>query len=101
MQKLLDYLNGLAPAERDAFVVRCETTQGYLRKAISVGQKIGAEICIRIERESGGVVQCEHIRPDVDWWVIRSRKPPRDVGCQAQAAINNVVHQQAQEVAHG
>lgn len=98
MQKLLDYLNGLEPAERDAFAMRCETTMGYLRKAISVGQKIGAEICIRIERESDGAVQCEHIRPDVDWLAIRNRKPPQDLECRAQAAIK-IVAKHAQEVA--
>lgn len=100
MQKLLEYLNRLPTEERDAFAARCETTMGYLRKAISVGQKIGLEICIRIERESDGAVQCEHIRPDVDWWIVRSRKPPQGFEGCAQEAINKVAPQ-AQEVAHG
>lgn len=76
MRPLLDYLNSLPPPERDDFARRCETTIGYLRKAISVGQRIKAETCILIERESGAVVKCEHVRPDVDWATVRRGNPP-------------------------
>ncbi len=102
MKKLLDYLNSLPLEERGAFAMRCKTTMGYLRKAISTRQKINAETCIHIERESEGVVLCEHIRPDVGWWVLRGRKLPEYVcpavrepdaapalTLQAPAAINS------------
>lgn len=71
MQKLLAYLNALPRAAQIDFASRCGTSVGYLRKAISTGQKIGESLCIRIERESSRAVRCEDIRPDVDWLYLR------------------------------
>lgn len=36
-------------------------------------RKITPERCIAIERESGGRVTVEDLRPDVDWAVIRAK----------------------------
>jgi DNA-binding transcriptional regulator YdaS (Cro superfamily) len=72
MKKLRTYLNGLSKEARLAYCNSCRTTEGYLRKAISVGQKLGADLCIALERESGGEVLCESLRPDVDWAYIRA-----------------------------
>jgi DNA-binding transcriptional regulator YdaS (Cro superfamily) len=72
MEKLLKYLNALAKDDRLRFVTSCGTTEGYLRKAASVGQKIGADLCINIERESDRSVRCEDMRPDIDWQYLRS-----------------------------
>lgn len=80
MKALLDYLNGLKPAEQTAFASRCETSVGYLRKAVSKNQSLGCDLCINIERESGGVVRCEGLRPDADWDYIRAtakNRPPK------------------------
>lgn len=75
MEKLLAYLNSLPKAERTDLVTRCETTEGYLRKAISKGQRLGESLCINLERESGRAIRCEEMRPDVDWAYIRSTNP--------------------------
>lgn len=56
------------------FCDRCGTSEGYLRKAVSAGQKLGESLCINIERESRRAVTCEELRPDVDWAYIRSSK---------------------------
>lgn len=72
MKQLLEYLNGLPVADQASFACRCGTTVGYLRKAVSVKQRLKAEVCINIERESCGVVRCEMLRPDVSWYVVRS-----------------------------
>lgn len=72
MNTLRTYLNSLRPVEQADFCARCNTSVGYLRKAISVGQKIGESIAIAIERESGGAVRCEDLRPDVDWAYLRN-----------------------------
>ena len=72
MEMLRTYLNSLAKEPRAAFARACGTSEGYLRKAISVRQQLGADLCIAIERESGGAVPCESMRPDVDWAYIRS-----------------------------
>lgn len=71
MDKLLKYLNSLSKADRSQFVDRCETSEGYLRKAISSGQKLGGDLCINIDRESNGAVACEDLRPDADWAYLR------------------------------
>lgn len=75
MQKLLTYLNSLAKAERASFVERCGTSEGYLRKAISKGQRLGEGLCISIDRESSSAVRCEELRPDVDWAYLRDSTP--------------------------
>lgn len=72
MEKLLTYLNGLSKVDRLAFVARCETSEGYLRKAISKGQRLGESLCINIDRESSGAVRCEDLRPEVDWEYLRN-----------------------------
>lgn len=74
MKKLLEYLNGLPIDERKAFCARCGTTEAYLRKAVSIGQKIGESLCINIDRESQGAVPVEVVRPDVDWAYIKSQQ---------------------------
>lgn len=72
MEKLLAYLNSLPKAERTDLVARCETSEGYLRKAISKGQRLGESLCINLERESGRAIRCEEMRPDVDWAYLRA-----------------------------
>lgn len=72
MEKLREYLNSLPKDQRASFVAACGTSEGYLRKAISVGQKLGSDLCIPIERESKGAVTCEDLRPDADWAYLRA-----------------------------
>jgi len=68
------YLNSLSPADQAGFAKRCKTSVGYLRKAISIRQKISEGLVITIERESGGAVRCEDLRSDVDWKYLRTRR---------------------------
>lgn len=71
METLRDHLNSLSPREQAEFAERCNTSLGYLRKAISIDQRLGADLVIAIERESGGKVRCEELRDDVDWSYLR------------------------------
>ena len=82
METLRLYLSGFAPDEQAAFATKAGTSIGYLRKALSVGQRLGESICIGIERESLGVVRCEDLRPDVDWAYLRGT----DCAVEAKAA---------------
>ena len=75
MEKLLAYLNNLPKAARSDYVSRCHTSEGYLRKAISKGQRLGEGLCISLDRESAGAVRCEDLRPDVDWAYLRTIQP--------------------------
>jgi DNA-binding transcriptional regulator YdaS (Cro superfamily) len=76
MKVLTAYLNDLAVVDQQAFAQRCGTSLGYLRKAVSAGQKLGESLCISIDRESGGAVPCEALRPDVDWAYLRTGGAP-------------------------
>lgn len=73
MDKLLTYLNSLPKTDRHGYVTRCTTSEGYLRKAISRGQRLGESLCINLERESARAVRCEELRPDVDWAYLRQQ----------------------------
>lgn len=86
MKKLLSYLNGLPPPEQADYARRCKTTIGYLRKAISKGQKLSESLCINLERESDAAVVCEDVRPDVDWAYLRTRAAPVVAEAIAQGA---------------
>lgn len=69
MDKLIAYLNSLRKPDREDFVERCGTTEGYLRKAASTGQALREKLCMAIERESAGLVRRTDLRSDwLDIW---------------------------------
>ena len=81
METLRAYLNALSPDEQAEFARRCETTIGYLRKALSKGGRLGESLCINLERESAGALRCEDLRPEgVDWAYIRGTGPVSSAG---------------------
>ncbi len=71
MEALREYLNSLDPGEQASYAERCGTSIGYLRKALSVKPQLGESLAIALDRESGGKVSVESIRPDVDWAYLR------------------------------
>lgn len=83
MESLREYLKSMDAKARAEFCVRCGTTEGYLRKALSTGGNLGESLCINIERESNGVVLVESLRNDVDWQYLRNRKLRQ---CRGRAA---------------
>lgn len=73
------FIEGLAPAARADFADRCETTVGHLNNIAYGDKTCGEDLAIRIDRESGGKVTVESLRPDVDWAYLRgtSKRPSR------------------------
>lgn len=69
MENLHAYLTTLTLAERIQFAEGCKTSYGYLRKAISVKQILGPELCVAIERATDGQVTRQDLRPE-DYWLI-------------------------------
>lgn len=65
MDTLRTYLNTLSTDQQAAFASRCKTSIGYLRKAISTGQRLGEQLALDIERESGGAVPLLSLRADL------------------------------------
>ena len=80
MKTLTTYLNSLPRPDQEDFARRVRTSVGYLRNAVSSGKKLGADICMAIERESGRVVRCEDLRPDLiqEFSFLRSTGPVND-----------------------
>lgn len=76
MHIITQYLNSLSKDDRAAFVLRCETSEGYLRKAASIKQKLGVSLCVALEKESDGALRCETLRDDVDWAYLRKPTKP-------------------------
>lgn len=75
MDTLKTYLNTLPVEEQIDLALRCGTTLSYLRKAISIKQRLGESLVINIERETNGSVRCESLRDDVDWGYLRNSRP--------------------------
>jgi DNA-binding transcriptional regulator YdaS (Cro superfamily) len=63
MDVLLAYLNSLSTEQQQAFVAAVGTSTNYLRKACSIKQVLGAELCVAIEEASGGRVTRRDLRP--------------------------------------
>lgn len=69
---LTQYLKDLKTNEsRTDFASRCGTTLGQLYQVAYSARRAGESLAINIERESGGAVRCEDLRPDVDWSYLR------------------------------
>ncbi|MDQ1924570.1 helix-turn-helix domain-containing protein [Massilia pseudoviolaceinigra] len=90
--ELLDYLNALPVEARNPFAARCGTTFGHLRNVAYSNRLCREALAIALERESGGALTVEQLRPDgVDWAYIRgSSASPAEtaddaLGCAATA----------------
>lgn len=71
--QLKDYLTRMTIKQRMTFAERCGTTGNHLRN-ISYGQKrASVPLCIALERETGGEVRCEELRPDIDFEFFQQR----------------------------
>lgn len=56
----------LSMAERKEFCRRVGASYSNLNQHSSVGRPLSAELALVIERETGGAVRFEAIRPDID-----------------------------------
>lgn len=88
---LKTYLFALPMECRIQFADRCGTTYAHLRN-VAYGQKPCREsLAINVERESGGAVRCEDLRPDVDWAYLRGTAVDaahhEAAECAAQAGV--------------
>src|SRR5688500_18658790 len=65
-QAVLRYLNSLPYRERELLCKRLDTTEGYLRKAATVGEKLRPHICVELEHITSQHITRQHLRP-YDW----------------------------------
>lgn len=70
---LLDFLKGLGSRDDlQKFALSCDTTPAHLWQVARGYRRAGESLCINLDRETGGKIRCEDLRPDVDWAYIRS-----------------------------
>jgi hypothetical protein len=65
METLRAYLSTLTPDQQAEYAIRAGTTIGYLRKALSKGQRFDGALARRLDEESGGGVSRHDLRSDV------------------------------------
>jgi len=63
MQELKKFIFSLSYDDRVKFATECNTTIGYLKKAIYVGQELGPELSVLIEKVSGNQVTRRMLHP--------------------------------------
>jgi DNA-binding transcriptional regulator YdaS (Cro superfamily) len=68
------FLKSMTRSDRSAFAERCRISAGHLHNVAYGTRPCGTELAIAIDRESGGRVSCEELRPDVDWAYLRGGK---------------------------
>lgn len=75
---LLELLESKSPTEQQSFAKACGSRSVLYLYHVARGHKrVGESLAINIERESGGSIRCEDLRPDVDWAYLRSTKPKK------------------------
>ncbi|MCO7458436.1 hypothetical protein [Stenotrophomonas maltophilia] len=82
MDTLRSYLKTLSPLEQADFARRAGTTIGYLRKALSKGQRFGGALVRQLHVHSGGRVCLTDLRPDI--WPADEQQPS---GSKQMAAL--------------
>ncbi|WP_045736780.1 hypothetical protein [Xanthomonas sp. MUS 060] len=65
MKTLRAYLSTLAPAAQAEYAERAGTTIGYLRKAMSIGQRFDGALVRQLHLLSDGAVRLTDLRPDI------------------------------------
>jgi hypothetical protein len=65
MDTLRQYLNSIPTEDQAAYAKRAGTTIGYLRKALSKGQRFDGALARALDEESAGHVSRHDLRPDV------------------------------------
>lgn len=72
--KLKKYLSDRR-VDRGELAVRLHVSRAYLSHLCSGFRRASVDLCLRLERETGGLVRCEDLRPDVDWAYLRGSSP--------------------------
>jgi hypothetical protein len=73
MDTLRAYLTTLSTADQADYALRCGTSIGYLRKAISKGQRFDGGLVRQLHVQSQGAVSLTELRPDI--WPAEQQTP--------------------------
>lgn len=95
METLRSYLSTLIPAEQAEFATRAGTTIGYLRKALSKGQRFDGALVRRLSLESAGSVSLTDLRPDIWPGDEQTVQPQQTVVQQIRAEVDSRMSKRA------
>lgn len=84
MDTLRSYLSTLSPADQADYARRAGTSIGYLRKALSVGQRFDGALVRQLHIQSGGEVSLTELRPDI--WPADEVTAANDAGREVDRA---------------
>ncbi len=77
MDTLRTYLATMPPAKQAEYAKRAGTSIGYLRKALSKGQRFDGALARRLDEESRGFVSRHDLRPDVFGPAPKKKRTPK------------------------
>ena len=65
--ELSDYWHSLLLAEKERFAKDCGVSKGHMSNVVYGFRKASAELAIKIEKRSRGLVRREKVAPHVEW----------------------------------
>ncbi|MBZ3661962.1 transcriptional regulator [Pseudomonas monteilii] len=68
---LSEYLKTMERHELEALARRCGTSVGQLKQVAYGNRRASAGLAVSLDRETGGKIRCESLRPDIDWAYLR------------------------------
>lgn len=71
---LSEYLKTMDKEGLDALARRCGTSAGQLKQVAYGNRRASAGLAVSMDRETGGEICCESLRPDIDWAYLRQAK---------------------------
>jgi DNA-binding transcriptional regulator YdaS (Cro superfamily) len=80
---LNEYLESRGKGAAAAFAAQIGTSPVLISQWRTGQRSVPADRCPVIERETGGAVRCEELRPDVDWAYLRNNDRAETDGRQS------------------
>jgi len=71
---LSEYLKTMDKEGLAAFARHCGTSAGQLKQVAYGNRRASAGLAVSLDRETGGAIRCEEMRPDIDWAYLRNTR---------------------------
>ncbi|WP_095065337.1 YdaS family helix-turn-helix protein [Pseudomonas sp. Irchel s3f19] len=71
---LSEYLKTMDKEGLAAFARCCGTSAGQLKQVAYGNRRASAGLAVSLDRETGGAIRCEDMRPDIDWAYLRNTR---------------------------
>jgi DNA-binding transcriptional regulator YdaS (Cro superfamily) len=71
--ELKKFWSGMKMVDRERFAAACGTTAGYIRNIVYGPRPCPVWLAVAIDRESGGILDCRDLAPEIDWTYLEAR----------------------------